>query len=72
LKRDISDTYVSVEPLHLFRYLEEQSFRYNNRKEMDDAGLFMLALSRITGKRLTYRHLIGREEEPLPPVLLVN
>src|SRR5438552_2861208 len=38
LKRGISGTYVSVEPFHLFRYLDEQSFRYNNRKEMMDRG----------------------------------
>ena len=31
LKRGISGTYVSVEPFHLFRYLDEQVFRYNNR-----------------------------------------
>src|SRR5205807_4206097 len=35
LKRGISGTYVSVEPFHLFRYLDEQTFRYNNRKDMD-------------------------------------
>jgi hypothetical protein len=72
LKRGISGTYVSVEPFHLFRYLDEQTFRYNNRKELDDAGRFTLALSRITGRRLTYRHLIGQESEPLPPAPLVN
>lgn len=32
LKRGINGTYVSVEPFHLFRYLDEQSFRYSNRK----------------------------------------
>ena len=31
LKRGISGTYVSVEPFHLFRYLDEQAFRYNQR-----------------------------------------
>jgi transposase-like protein len=72
LKRGISGTYVSVEPLHLFRYLDEQTFRYNNRKELNDAGRFTLALSRVTGRRLTYRHLIGKEAEPLPPAPLVN
>ena len=35
LKRGINGTYVSVEPFHLFRYLDEQSFRYNNRKLTD-------------------------------------
>jgi len=36
LKRGINGTYVSVEPYHLFRYLDEQACRYNNRKEMED------------------------------------
>src|SRR6202795_473028 len=66
LKRGISGTYVSVEPFHLFRYLDEQSFRYNNRKEMNDADRFRLALSQIAGKRLTYKHLTGRDVEPSP------
>jgi transposase-like protein len=66
LKRGISGTYVSVEPFHLFRYLDEQTFRYNNRNEMDDADRFVLALSQITGKRLTYEHLTGKDLEPLP------
>jgi len=52
LKRGISGTYVSVEPFHLFRYLDEQSFRYNNRKNMSDADRFSLALSQVAGKRL--------------------
>src|SRR5262249_7707759 len=38
LKRGISGTYVSVEPYHLFRYLDEQAFRYNNRKDMNDGA----------------------------------
>jgi len=32
LKRTIRGTYVSVEPFHLFRYLDEQAFRFNERK----------------------------------------
>jgi transposase-like protein len=65
LKRGISGTYVSVEPFHLFRYLDEQSFRYNNRKEMNDAGRFVLALSGITDKRLTYKSLTGKDRDPM-------
>jgi transposase-like protein len=53
LKRGISGTYVRVEPFHLFRYLDEQTFRYNNRKDMENADRFKLALSQIVGKRLT-------------------
>ena len=55
LKRGISGTYVSVcEPFHLFRYLDQQTFRYNNRKDTDNADRFKLALSQIVGKRLTF------------------
>jgi transposase-like protein len=69
LKRGISGTYVSVEPFHLFRYLDEQSFRYNNRKGMNDGDRFLLALSQISGKRVTYSELTGkgREWKPIPP-----
>jgi transposase-like protein len=61
LKRGVSGTYVSVEPFHLFRYLDEQMFRFNNRKDLDDAGRFDLAISRIVGKRLTFAELTGKE-----------
>jgi transposase-like protein len=60
LKRGLNGTYVSVEPYHLFRYLDEQMFRYNNRKELDDAGRFDLALSQVFGKRLTYAEVTGK------------
>jgi transposase-like protein len=60
LKRAIKGTYVSVEPFHLFRYLDEQSFRFNNRKG-NDAMRFALALKGILGKRLTYSTLTGSE-----------
>ena len=59
LKRGLHGTYVSVEPFHLFRYLDEQAFRYNNRKDLDDAGRFALACSRIAGRRLTWKKLVG-------------
>lgn len=59
LKRGIHGTYVSIEPFHLFRYLDEQSFRYNNRKNMDDQGRFEMAMGGVAGKRLTYSELIG-------------
>jgi transposase-like protein len=51
LKRGISGTYVSVEPFHLFRYLDEQAYRYNYRKDMSDFDRFKLAASRMVGKR---------------------
>jgi len=60
LKRGISGTYVSVEPFHLFRYLDEQMFRFNNRKDINDAGRFNLVVSQIVGKRLTFAELTGK------------
>jgi len=62
LKRGIKGTYVSVEPFHLESYLDEQTFRYNNRdnEEVGDAGRFRAALVQIVGKRLTYDELIGK------------
>lgn len=60
LKRALKGTYVSVEPFHLFRYLDEQTFRFNNRK-MTDATRFAFALKGILGKRLTYTALTGSE-----------
>jgi transposase-like protein len=60
LKRGIKGTYVSVEPFHLFRYLDEQAFRFNNRKG-DDADRFIKAASQVTGKRLTLKQLTGKE-----------
>jgi transposase-like protein len=60
LKRSISGTYVSVEPYHLFRYLDEQAWRYNNRKDMNDFDRFKLAASQIVGKRVTWEQLTGK------------
>lgn len=58
LKRGLRGTYVSVAPFHLFRYLDEQSFRYNERKE-DDFTRFKAVLSQVVNRRLTYDQLIG-------------
>jgi len=63
LKRAIKGTYVNVEPFHLFRYLDEESFRYNSRKA-NDANRFQKAVSAIFGKRLTYNDLIGLNTRP--------
>lgn len=60
MKRGIHGTYVSVEPFHLHRYLDEQTIRYNLRK-LDDAGRFRAVLSQIVDKRLTYDELIGKD-----------
>jgi transposase-like protein len=60
LKRGIKGTYVSVEPFHLFRYLDEQVYRFNNRK-LTDAGRFVRACMAVFGKRLTYVDLTGNQ-----------
>jgi hypothetical protein len=59
LKRTIGGTYVSVEPFHLFRYLDEQAFRFNRRKA-SDSDRFFEVLSMVIGKRLEYKQLIGQ------------
>ena len=64
LKRGVHGTYVSVEPFHLFRYVDEQVFRYNNRKDMNDYDRFRLMMSNIVGKRLTWNQLTGKEASP--------
>jgi hypothetical protein len=64
LKRGLNGTYVSVEPFHLTRYVEEQVFRYNNRATKDnplnDADRFALVVSQIVGRRITYAELTGK------------
>ena len=67
-KRGINGTYVSVEPFHLFRYLDEQSFRYNNRK-LTDAERFSVAVSGIVGKRVTFDQLIGKRQNAIVDLL---
>ena len=61
LKRTINGTYVSVEPFHLFRYLDEQAFRYNNRKPMDDGDRFSYFVRKIVGKGLMYKGIDGKD-----------
>jgi transposase-like protein len=67
LKRGLNGTYVAVEPFHLSRYVDEQVFRFNNRATKDnplnDADRFVLAVSQIAGKRLTYAELTGKVGE---------
>lgn len=72
LKRMLKGTYVSVEPFHLFRYLGEQVFRFNERKhEHGDKGRFLLGMAGILGKRLTYKRLIGAEGSDGLPAAVV-
>jgi transposase-like protein len=58
VKRGLHGTYISVEPFHLFRYLDEQTYRFNNRK-LNDFERFKLAASQIVGRRLTWDRLTG-------------
>ena len=60
LKRGLHGTYISVEPFHLFRYIDEQAFRFNNRNEMTDSDRFDLAVRQIVGKRLTWAEVTGK------------
>jgi len=68
LKRGLRGTYVAVEPFHLFRYVDEQVFRFNSRKDasgnrLSDRDRFTLALSQIAGKRLTFAEVTGKVGE---------
>jgi len=60
----LKGTYISTEPFHLFRYLDEQAWRYNNRgnreNPINDGDRFQLALSQIAGKRLTFAEVPGK------------
>jgi len=60
LKRTLKGTYVSVDPVHLNRYLDEQAFRFNERKDRD-GGCFRKVVSQVAGKRITYKELIGND-----------
>lgn len=65
LKRSLKGTYISVEPFHLFRYLDEQVFRFNERTR-NDRGRFQGVLSSVSGRRLTYRELTGNDGATAP------
>ena len=59
LKRSIKGTYISVEPFHLFRYLDEQTFRFNSRHG-NDSERFQRVMGQVTGKRLTFAKVTGK------------
>ena len=65
LKRTLGGTYVRVEPFHLFRYLDEQAYRFNERIGTDFER-FTRAISRVAGRRVTYRKLPGQDHIPEP------
>jgi transposase-like protein len=62
LKRGLNGTYISVEPFHLFRYVDEQVFRYNHRK-LTDAERFAIVMKQIVGRRVTYDQLTGKTDD---------
>jgi len=68
LKRSLKGTYVAVEPFHLSRYVNEQVFRYNHRKEGDrkltNAERLAVLMSQVAGHRLTYSDLTGKSDSP--------
>ncbi len=63
LKRAIKGTYISVEPFHLFRYLDEEVFRFNSRKAADGDRFRRLVVT-VLGKRLTYAELTASTTTP--------
>ena len=68
LKRGLAGTYVSVEPFHLFRYVDEQAFRYNNRKDglnkpLTDSDRFSTLVTQVVGKRLTWAEVTGKARQ---------
>jgi transposase-like protein len=62
VKRQLHGTYIRVEPFHLFRYLDEQAFLYNDR-QVKDKDRFELACRQIVGRRLTWDRLTGKDDE---------
>jgi len=67
LKRGLKGAYISVEPFHLFRYLDERMFRYNNR--INDAERFDLSVRQVVGERLTFDQLTGKQRENFSALL---
>lgn len=63
LKRAIRGTYISVEPFHLHRYLDEEAYRFNTRKA-GDGDRFARLVGKVAGKRLTYAELTGAITTP--------
>jgi transposase-like protein len=63
LKRGLNGTYVAVRPFHLDKYVDEQVFRYNNRKGLNDGGRLGVVVEQTFGRRLTYKQLTGKAEQ---------
>jgi len=64
LKRGLKGTYVNVEPFHLYRYVDEQVFRFNNRatkeNSVSDLGRFFRVMRHVANHRITYEELTGK------------
>jgi transposase-like protein len=58
LKRAIRGTYISVDPAHLFRYVDEQVFRFNVKDESEH-NRFASVVRDVVGRRLTYAMLVN-------------
>jgi len=67
LKRSLGGTYISVEPFHLQAYVNEQAYRYNNRKATP-AERFAAVMANVYGKRVTWNDLTGKDNESQTPV----
>lgn len=65
LKRSLGGTYISVEPFHLFPYLDEQIFRFNNRK-LTDGERFSIDAEQVVGRRLTLAEVTGKTDSRQP------
>jgi transposase-like protein len=59
LKRGLKGTYISVEPFHLYRYLDERAFTFNERGRRD-LGRFIVVLMQAIGRRVTWAELTGK------------
>jgi transposase-like protein len=60
-KRCIKGTYVQVAPFHLFRYADEEAWRFNFR-DLTDGNRFQRVLRAVVGKRITYRALTAQDD----------
>lgn len=59
-KRGLKGTYIHMSGAHLDRYVDEQVFRFNERRGADGYR-FREVVGSVSGKRLTYRELIGHD-----------
>ncbi len=70
VKRGLDGTYVAAEPFRLFRHLDAQALRFNNRKigkrHLTDSERFELGMSQVPGRRLTFDTLTGRGDSQRP------